>query len=327
MPSNRKLFLNGTTVMVSFRTEEGLPFVPVTFINEIFWSNLAKAQQLYGQRLCTFAVESNQVHMILLVDNPESVYKFVGYLKQETSHAINRFLGRKRKTVWVDGYDSPTLLDLKTFLKEYSYCLLNPVKDRLIDSMEHYPGVSAWNMLQSRQSTRECMVIARDSIPLLSHPHQPWKDDQAVMEFLASQNPKKATLEVALYDWKKCFPESSELTDDQAHQLLLGEIERFLEELKVVFAGKPPVSSDPRRLTHQSMLRPYMPKKFGKKMICLASDKLLRIPFIEAFKALSILADEVLLAWRKGDTSRKFPSGLFPPCMPMLSNMAPGAFI
>ena len=96
--------------MVSFRTEEGLPFVPVRFINEIFWSNLAKAQRLYPQRICNFMVEPNQIHMILLIDNPENAYKFIGYVKQETAHALNRLLGRRRKTVWVEDYDAPTIL-------------------------------------------------------------------------------------------------------------------------------------------------------------------------------------------------------------------------
>ena len=227
MPSNRRLFINGTAVMVSFRTEEGLPFVPVSFINEIFWSNLAKAQRLYPQRICNFMVEPNQIHMILLIDNPENAYKFIGYLKQETAHALNKLLGRRRKTVWVEDYDAPTILDLDKFLKQYAYCLLNPVKDRLIDSMNNYPGVSSFQMLQHRTHTRECIVISRDSIPSLSNPTKPWKEDKAVLELLTSENPEKTTLYLSLYDWKHCFQESRELSDQEAHQLLLNAIARF----------------------------------------------------------------------------------------------------
>ena len=96
MPSAPKLFISGTTISVSFRTKEGLPFVPVSFINEIIWSNLAKAQSKYPVKIIWITFEANHAHMLLRVTNPELISAFVGYVKQETSHALNRLLDRKK---------------------------------------------------------------------------------------------------------------------------------------------------------------------------------------------------------------------------------------
>ena len=305
--------------MVSCRAEEGLPFVPVQFINEIFWAALAAAQKHYKQEVCTLCVEANQVHMLLRVTDPELVASFVGYVKQETAHAINRLLGRRRKTVWVGDYDAPTILDLEKFLDMYGYCLLNPVKDKLIDSMDHYPGVSAWNMLKTKTWKRKCMRIYRNKIPRLKDPTKPWKENAKVITELKDRNKKSLYFRLNLYSWKKCFEETKHLSDVQAHALLLSAIDNFIESLPSTNTN----NCKPELLEKQSMLRPYVPTKFGKKMICLASSKEIRIPFIEFAKSLFHQAREVTKAWRRGDFSLPFPPGLFPPPLLRTANILP----
>ena len=47
----------------------------------------------------------------------------------------------------------------------------------------------------------------------------------------------------------------------------------------------------------------------------------LRIAFITFFKKLMATARSVRERWRQGDTSVRYPPGLFPPSMPKLANV------
>lgn len=316
MPSNPRLFLNNSIVMVSFRTEEGLPFVPLEFMNEIIWAALAAAQARYSQEVCGLCVEANQMHMLLRVEDPENVPRFVGYLKQETAHAINRLLGRRRKSVWVSDYDAPTILDLDKFLEMYAYCLLNPVKDKLVNSMDHYPGVSTWKMLKRKQWKRSCLRIRRSSITRLDNPARPWEESDKVVRELRATSRGESVFKLSAYSWKQCFERSRDLTDEQAHEMLLSAIDAFLSKLPTATAHR-----DPNRLTRQSLLKPYTPKKFGKKMICLSSLRSLRMPFIQFAKSLFAKARAVFMAWCAGDLSLAYPPGLFAPHLPRNGNL------
>ena len=184
MSGPRKLFLPNSLIFVTFRTEEGLPFVPTDYINEILWSELAKAQALYPVEVCAFNFEMNHGHMLLRVTDPELIHPFVGYFKQETAHALNRLLGRRRKTVWAEDYDSPTVLDENKALDMFTYLLLNPVKDNLTDSMDDYPGVSSWALMKSGKYKRKCRAIARDGIPRLKNPERPCQEERQVLAYL-----------------------------------------------------------------------------------------------------------------------------------------------
>ena len=71
------------------------------------------------------------------------------------------------------------------------------------------------------------------------------------------------------------------------------------------------------------MTTPYTPKKFGRRMFCICSDIPIRVNFINFIKSLRKEAARVLMRWRVGDFSEKYPLGLFPPFVPRLGNLVP----
>jgi REP element-mobilizing transposase RayT len=100
MPRNRKLLIHGKVYEICFRTEEGLPFAPTPYIKAIWESILARAQSLYRVRIVAGILMSNHPHLLIRVEDPEDVPKFVAYVKKETAHALNRLLGVEQHTVW-----------------------------------------------------------------------------------------------------------------------------------------------------------------------------------------------------------------------------------
>lgn len=317
MPSNRRLFLNNTMVMASARTEEGLPFLPLNFMNEIIWSNLAKAQKLYGQRVSAVLVEANQFHLILKVGDPESLAKFIGYFKQETAHAINRLLGRRRKTIWVGDYDAPTILDLKRFLQAYAYAILNPVKDKQAATLDEFNGVSSWEMLKRLVTTRRCKRIARNKIPRVRNPYNPRREANQILTFINERNTEEIDFELDLFSWKTCFPETQNLSDAELHKMIMQAIDDERCRLSSMAQGQ---TKRLQRKEDESLLKPYRPKKFSPKSICLSSVGELRTQFIKMFRALCLKARKIYEEWLMGDLTQKMPPGIFAPAMPRLAN-------
>src|SRR5262245_23867743 len=111
MPRLDKFFIHNTAVELCFRTQEGLPFVATPYMRVILMGIFARAQELYGVTLCHLVVMPNHMHLIITIGDSTRTKFFVEYIKRETAHAVNRLQGRRQRTVWVKGYDSPTILD------------------------------------------------------------------------------------------------------------------------------------------------------------------------------------------------------------------------
>ncbi len=321
MPSPRKYFVNNTPIFVSTRTEEDLPFVPTNFMNSIIWSSLARGQYLYPKvTVSGFLFMLNHFHMLLVVNDPEQVSAFIGYVKQEASHAVNRLLGRRQKTIWKAEYDSPSILDYETVMDVLVYTYTNPVAAGLECSIEKYPGVSSWQLMKNKKYLSWHPVYTRDSIPKLKNPVHPDREDVEVSRLLNDASTKALKFRFEPFAWKYCFEATRGVSDEELLVELVSRIRckemEYEEERKrnnIFVAGA-------QSLIASSMLRQYTPQKFGKKMICISKDKKLRIQFITFFKTVCKKAKDVYQKWKRNDFSLEYPVGLFMPPYPRTIN-------
>jgi hypothetical protein len=124
-------------------------------------SCLARANELYPVRICHIIVEATHIHLVLVVIDPDHVEAFFRYFKTESAHMINGLLGRNKRTLWCEGYDSPIVLTPMRALIAISYLYSNPAKDNLETSIDRYPGFSSWKMFQSGKLTRQWKRLRR----------------------------------------------------------------------------------------------------------------------------------------------------------------------
>lgn len=247
---------------------------------------------------------------MLVVDCPQDVPNFMGYIKGEISHAINRLLGRRQKTIWCDGYDSPILLTVDEIRKYIKYIYQNPSRAKLVHFIDEYPGVSSWEMFKGNKLINKCLKLPRDCIPKLYSAALGVNQQKRIVD-------KFMSLKLNSYDfilepdaWRESFPgafSNQEVIDEIKKEEELQKIERIKTNIDVIGATE---------LRRQSMLKEYTPKKYSPKMICLCSDLPLRKTFIESFKALSHLAYKAYQSWKNGDYSFKIPPGMFCPRRP-----------
>ena len=122
----RKYYPHNSVLFCTARIEEGLPLVCSHNMNLIIEGILAKASNDYEIEVNHSIFMANHFDLIVTVINPDGVKDFFRYVKGELTHVVNRLLGRRKRTVWISGYDSPLVLDedkLKSLIS-YLYCLL-----------------------------------------------------------------------------------------------------------------------------------------------------------------------------------------------------------
>ncbi len=183
---NPRFLIPGGIHFITFRTEEGLPFVPLQFMNILICSALARAQRLYPIRIICFVVQANHVHLLIRVTNPEEVSSFIRYFKAESAHYLNRLLNRRQRTVWAERFDSPAVLDIDKALELFAYCSLNPVKDGLVGSMREYPGVASYPFLMKGQDSIPAKSIPRDRVTPLADPTNPQRENKNLSHYFTS---------------------------------------------------------------------------------------------------------------------------------------------
>jgi len=308
-----KVYIKGTVIMVTTRTEVGLPFVSTEAMNMILWGVIARAQLIFPVRVVSLLFMANHLHMILIVDNPEDISGFMDRVKTESAHDINRLLGRRQRTVWVKGFDDPRILTPHDVVEKIAYIYANPQKASLVDTIEEYPGVSTWGMLMSGVNTKECLWVNRPKVSLLE------ENLSQLDAFIAEHKLVSHTFTLSPMDWTECF---SGLDKEKEKQKII----RRVRELEAEYRdARPHPVKGAEELKRESMRMDYVPKTYGKKMICICSDLELRKAYINLVKTLRQKARAVLKDWRESRREVPFPPGLFAPSSPRYANMVPAA--
>ena len=320
MPRNRKFFPNKSVILVTARTETGLPMPPTLNMNFILWGVLARARTLYNVKVCHFIFLANHFHMLIVIDTPEDVSNFVGYIKCESAHAVNKLLGRKQRTIWCDGYDSPIILTPRDVIRYIRYIYLNAARANLVESIGDYPGVSSWHMFTNGICSKICKRLSRQSIVPLWSPQLSIAEQKRLVTKWELQPMAKHVFYLEPNAWIECFEEVSPEDIDKINLEIIKQVEETELELKRKRVREKRGVMGATALRRQSMTKEYEPKKHSPRMICLCSDKALRGSFIELFKSLSTQARRVYESWRVGQIRAKIPPGMFAPCMPSLAS-------
>ena len=310
MANNRKCFFRGSLVELCFRTEEGLPFIATPYMLLIVQSILARAQSLYPLTICHAVLMDNHAHLLARIENPQVVKDFVAYFKRETAHSINRFLGREKRTVWGDGYDSPTILDAAKAIERIVYIYTNPQRAHLVKSIEEYPNFSTWESFQQGGSSNRIKRIMRSTIPKLPKRSLSIAAQEKLAMALEKEGLEEYELVIEPDAWMLCFSELDEADPRRINQEIESRVKHTEQELSK--HRQVPIKGT-HALKLESLRVVYAPTKRTRRMICLASNRDHRNSFIFWFKALSAIATEAYQRWKDGDYLAELPPGMFWP--------------
>lgn len=315
MPRLRKAIFNKSVLFISSSVEEGLPFVPNALVKLLLESALARALYHHPVRICHFIFEVNHLHMIVIVDNPDDVKDFMERFKTESAHAVNRLLGRRKRTIWCEGYDSPTLLTVTDVIDKIAYLYTNPAKDNLEDSIDRYPGISSWRGFIAKRHTKQCPWIKRDELFPLQSTTLTLKQSEGLARRLKTRATESHLFEIHPDAWMGAFNIEDPKEQAEINAAIVRRVGEREEEFRKERQKEGKSVMGRERLALQPMDKPYIPNRHGRKMWCISSDLELRKAFISMLKHLVERAREVYERWRVGDFSAPFPAGLYPPAM------------
>lgn len=321
MPSPPQLLFPGKVVLISTRIQEGLPIVCTPYMRVILESILARAQTLYKVKICHYIFMGNHLHIIAIIEDPSDMTNFMDRVKTESSHAINRLLGRRQRTVWCKGFHAPAILTLEDAVEKIAYIYLNPQKANLVETIEDYPGLSSWALFTSKKHTFKAKLIRRPQIKKLNSFNISLENQQKLAEQLTRESKICHEFELSPDAWMKAFKITTAEEIDEINKQIILRVREYEENYKKQRATHNKSILGKRSLSLQPINKAYTPKKFGKKMYCVCNDIKLRIEYIRYVKELISLGKEVYHKWKSGDLSVQYPIGLFPPRQPRLANL------
>lgn len=320
MPNNPRCFVHKTVLDVTFRTEEGLPLVASEYMKVILRGIFARAQSLYPVTICHYLVMPNHVHMIIVVEDPEAVPGFIGAIKREISHAINRLAGRRKRTIWCDGYDAPVLLDPDKVVEKIAYIYSNPQKANLEETIERYPNFNSWQVFLTGGAEQKFRRIPRCCIAKLPKKELAVEDQRKFANKLMENSVFGGILYIEPDAWLQCFKETEDADPDRYRREVVNKV-RAAERRFAKLRTCPVVGAE--ALCMQPIDRAYVPKKFGIRMICLSSFSELRTSFISWYKERCHEARNAFERRKLGDVLAKPPPGFFYPGGVLHANAIP----
>jgi REP element-mobilizing transposase RayT len=309
----------GYPVLISSRMQEGLPLVCTLFMELIIRGILARAQTLFPFPICAFVFMGNHFHLLVICKDPLLLVNFVDHIKTELAHAVNKFLGRRRHTVWCEGFAAEPILTRADVVNKLTYLYCNPQTANLVETIEQYPGVSSWEMFSEDSLSFTAPWINRPQIERLIHPSVSASEDLRLTEELRRGAKEDHTFTLEPYAWVECFGEGSRNLSEVKKEII-DSIRQCEEKLRLE-RKYPCVGAS--RLRRQPIDLKYTPTKYSKRMWCICHDVELRKAFILWAKELVAKGREVLRRWREGDRTVHYPPGLFPPSFPKLANVLP----
>jgi hypothetical protein len=321
MGKKMKYHPHGSVLFCTLSLEEGLLLLANPLCQAIVKSCLAAACERYPVRICHMIVEATHIHLVLVVINPDHVNAFFRHFKTESAHMINGLLGRTKRTLWCEGYDSPIVLTPTRALIAIAYLYSNPAKDNLETSIERYPGFSSWKMFQSGKLTREWKRLRRPQFTAITRDANNLRGYTKRAEEILADSDEAQTFTLEPNAWMEAFGYHSPDEQQKINARLVAHI-RLLEERaerKRVRERKSVFGRE--RLIAQVLDTTYRPRRTGRRMWCLSDKRSVRVGFIRFFKALMQTARAVRERWRLGDFTVPYPPGLYPPSMPKLANV------
>jgi REP element-mobilizing transposase RayT len=312
---------NGSVLFVTFTVEEGLLLLSNPLCLAIIQSCLAAAQSLYPVRISHFLVEATHIHLVITVYNPEHVPAFMRHFKTESAHMINSLLGRKKRTLWCEGYDSPTVLTFAKAMMVIAYIYSNPAKDSLVPSIDEYPGFSSWRMFTEGQCVKVWKRLRRPQFRALTKDSHNLRGYTKEAARLLADSSELQNFKLEPNAWLEVFGVTDPIEQQRMNarviervRTLEGRAARAREREKKSVIGR-------ERLITQRFDLTYRPSRKGKRMWCLAERRAIRMAYIRMFKKLKQEARRVLALWRQGDMTERYPPGLYPPSFPKLANV------
>lgn len=324
---SRRMYRSRRLYEIVFRARKGLPLPPRPLVNLIIESALARTQRDHKVILCGQTWLGNHPHLLVYSLDVVDLKRFYEELKKRITDALKRLLGKRHLSIW-DSKNTTVaeVLDLNKAIQRFGYVYLNPVRAKLVPSVDEYPGVSSWKaLLQASPFVEACEEtevpwLRLPSIPRLSSSNPSKKEEQRVIRQLVESNKEMHKLKIYPFAWLKAFGVIEPKEVEVIKRTIISEVRQVEEELKIrrVVNRENLLGRD--KLLCQGITWSHEPAKRERRIFFLSSISQLRFAFLEEYAAFCERCRGCYQKLRAGFTNITWPPGAFAPAIPPLIN-------
>ena len=283
-------------------------FAPIPGVRNAIGASAARALQKHPVKLYWLEVNSNHEHLGIgaISDRKEHLENLVHFKRtyhRLLAEEINR-LHDRCGAIFSSPARTTECLDDESSEAQMFYALLNPVKDNLVERIEHWQGFSSF--AQCARGVDEVYTYY-DRTAYHKQKHRP--DAKSIEAFMVSIRLEFSKLPHLEYMKEGAYQTYLRREVKQLEQAF--ESERTTAGNRVL--GKERLAkTDPRQ-------RPANPKQSGAKPLCHCVCHIRREKYREAMKMFCSKYIEASAAYRGGAHKTEFPYGSIRPSMPGIS--------
>lgn len=299
------------------RTIRGLPFHSDWLMTSILLGIIAKCQEKHPVKICHMLWMSNHFHMIIC-GPAKHISKFFSQMQSEIAKYLKSISSLYPEKVWESRYHMQRLGTAGDVIEKIAYLYLNPVKAGLVSTVAEWQGVSTYNNYISGSNVIESKHIGVRNFKHINT-SMFYEREVEQRKYFKDLPGTYHRLTISPNDWKYCFAEYCDKTDEEIFKEINGEIKRleaqYAFEHKDNFMGK-------AALKAQSISKAYVPKAKTETPVIICRDTNKRIEMILDYKKFCNDCREYHKAWKCGNVVKaKYPYGAYRPGMPILSRL------
>ena len=300
---------------------QGLPLPArslTTFLIESIMARLITTEQVI---ICNYVWMANHLHMQLYSLDASALNSFHGQLKKRLTDFLKRLLGLSSLRLWDDRTTLGEVLDLEAAIDRIVYTFLNPVRAKLVRSIDDYKGLHTWHeFLSAKACVNACIekdvpwVLATD-IEVLSQRNPSGSEERSVLSELTEKTSLRETHTLRIYPFK--WLEAFGITNPKEIEAIRLRIIKRVRQEEAVLA---PTKSPPQRVEGFLVTEEYMPPKKSRKVFMYASTLARRLSHLELYRWFVDRCRYCYQLMRQGACDIPWPPGCFVPPGPLLRN-------
>jgi hypothetical protein len=306
---------------ICFRAAQGLPLPARSLTNFMIQSIMARLILTEQVILCNYVWMANHVHMQVHSLDSGALTNFHGQLKKRISDFLKRLLGLSHLSLWGERTTIGEVLDLDSAIERIVYSFLNPVRAKLVKSIDNYRGLNTWKEFISSKADLNTVIekeipwILATDIDPLSEPNPSWSEERSVMNDLHEKTSRRQTHTLRVYPFK--WLEAFGISDpDEIEKVRTKIVSRVREEEAKIAPKKEPV----QRLEGFIVTDEYIPPKKERRVFMYGSTLARRLAHLDLYRWFVSQCRRCYQLMKQGYTTIPWPPGCFIPPAPQLHN-------
>ena len=331
MPRKNRIIFKDSLYEVNPRAREGLPLPPTEVTNQLLIGILSRIQRDDKVTLCNFVQMTNHAHQHWLPNQPQKHVKFYMEYQKKTCDTVRKLTKRRRLNLWEGRPSVIQVAELDDAINRLVYMFLNPVEAGLVETIDHYPGLSTWKAFTTCEPSVDAQVSVKaywtrvSGVETLPEGNRlsPANDAAMALRLRESKKTEECELIVKPLAWLRIYG----ITDPHKIEEIRQRIITKVREGEAQFAkdrleeGRGVLGSE--RLRQQEYFRPHIPKKKDRNIFVICANNALRAAIIQATESILDKCRECYEIVKAGGTVDEWPPGTFIPWIPPRSGRDP----